>query len=227
MGKSPGRQCERLPCPYNTAALLASYAVQSELGSYNLSENLPGYLSEYSFIPDQLQDFEKEVSRLHQQHIGLSPAEAEFCYLNTARTLELYGVELHYAREQGAWCNGRGADQLQLKCCHGSRKKERLHKVREDQAMGETASGDRTKVASSEVASTKQGGMLLESSLLTPKVSGDGEDKKRKTSGGETANCHGSSLGPVHPPGDTIFCWNGAWEVDGGQGEIGFGYLWE
>ncbi|XP_015266131.1 PREDICTED: tyrosine-protein phosphatase non-receptor type 4-like, partial [Gekko japonicus] len=90
----------RLPCPYNTAALLASYAVQSELGSYNLSENLPGYLSEYSFIPGQLQDFEKEVSKLHQQHIGLSPAEAEFCYLNTARTLELYGVELHYARDQ-------------------------------------------------------------------------------------------------------------------------------
>ncbi|KAK7811959.1 hypothetical protein U0070_007012 [Myodes glareolus] len=31
---------------------------------------------------------------------GLSPAEAEFNYLNTARTLELYGVEFHYARDQ-------------------------------------------------------------------------------------------------------------------------------
>uniref|UniRef100_A0A8B9CV40 protein-tyrosine-phosphatase n=1 Tax=Anser brachyrhynchus TaxID=132585 RepID=A0A8B9CV40_9AVES len=88
----------RLPCPYNTAALLASYAVQSELGDYNHSENLPGYLSDYSFIPSQPQDFEKEIAKLHQQHIGLSPAEAEFNYLNTARTLELYGVELHYAR---------------------------------------------------------------------------------------------------------------------------------
>lgn len=29
---------------------------------------------------------------------GLSPAQSEFNYLNTARTLELYGVELHYAR---------------------------------------------------------------------------------------------------------------------------------
>ncbi|NXW20326.1 PTN4 phosphatase, partial [Circaetus pectoralis] len=90
----------RLPCPYNTAALLASYAVQSELGDYNHSENLPGYLSDYSFIPSQPQDFEKEIAKLHQQHIGLSPAEAEFNYLNTARTLELYGVELHYARDQ-------------------------------------------------------------------------------------------------------------------------------
>uniref|UniRef100_A0A669PDG6 protein-tyrosine-phosphatase n=1 Tax=Phasianus colchicus TaxID=9054 RepID=A0A669PDG6_PHACC len=90
----------RLPCPYNTAALLASYAVQSELGDYSHSENLPGYLSDYSFIPGQPQDFEKEIAKLHQQHIGLSPAEAEFNYLNTARTLELYGVELHYARHE-------------------------------------------------------------------------------------------------------------------------------
>uniref|UniRef100_A0A8B9CWK9 Protein tyrosine phosphatase non-receptor type 4 n=1 Tax=Anser brachyrhynchus TaxID=132585 RepID=A0A8B9CWK9_9AVES len=70
----------------------------TELGDYNHSENLPGYLSDYSFIPSQPQDFEKEIAKLHQQHIGLSPAEAEFNYLNTARTLELYGVELHYAR---------------------------------------------------------------------------------------------------------------------------------
>uniref|UniRef100_A0A8D0MTX4 FERM domain-containing protein n=1 Tax=Sus scrofa TaxID=9823 RepID=A0A8D0MTX4_PIG len=46
------------------------------------------------------QDFEKEIAKLHQQHTGLSPAEAEFNYLNTARTLELYGVEFHYARDQ-------------------------------------------------------------------------------------------------------------------------------
>ncbi|XP_014403411.1 PREDICTED: tyrosine-protein phosphatase non-receptor type 4 isoform X7 [Myotis brandtii] len=90
----------RLPCPYNTAALLASFAVQSEFGDYNQSENLPGYLSDYSFIPNQPQEFEKEIAKLHQQHTGLSPAEAEFNYLNTARTLELYGVEFHYARDQ-------------------------------------------------------------------------------------------------------------------------------
>uniref|UniRef100_A0A8C8SMS8 Protein tyrosine phosphatase non-receptor type 4 n=1 Tax=Pelusios castaneus TaxID=367368 RepID=A0A8C8SMS8_9SAUR len=70
----------------------------AEVGDYNHSENLPGYLSDYSFIPNQPQDFEKEIGKLHHQHIGLSPAEAEFNYLNTARTLELYGVELHYAR---------------------------------------------------------------------------------------------------------------------------------
>ncbi|XP_066543437.1 tyrosine-protein phosphatase non-receptor type 4 isoform X2 [Amia ocellicauda] len=90
----------RLPCPYNTAVLLASYAVQSELGDYKHSEHLPGYLSEYGFIPNPPQDIEKEIAKLHQQHKALSPADAEFNYLNAARTLELYGVELHYARDQ-------------------------------------------------------------------------------------------------------------------------------
>ncbi|XP_033869912.2 tyrosine-protein phosphatase non-receptor type 4-like isoform X1 [Acipenser ruthenus] len=90
----------RLPCPYNTAALLASYAVQSELGDCNQSEHLPGYLADYCFIPNPPQDFEKEIAKQHQQHKGLSPAEAELNYVNTARTLEFYGVELHYARDQ-------------------------------------------------------------------------------------------------------------------------------
>ncbi|XP_067266477.1 tyrosine-protein phosphatase non-receptor type 4 isoform X4 [Chanodichthys erythropterus] len=90
----------RLPCPHNTAALLASYAVQSELGDYNEAENLSGYLSEFCFIPNQPQGFEKDVTKHHQQHNGLNPAQSEFNYLNTARTLELYGVELHYARDQ-------------------------------------------------------------------------------------------------------------------------------
>ncbi|KAG8000779.1 Tyrosine-protein phosphatase non-receptor type 4 [Nibea albiflora] len=90
----------RLPCPHNTAALLASYAVQSELGDYSETEHPTGYLSEYCFISNPPQDFHKEVSKHHQQHSGLSPAQSEFNYLNTARTLELYGVELHYARDQ-------------------------------------------------------------------------------------------------------------------------------
>ncbi|CAB1328600.1 unnamed protein product [Coregonus sp. 'balchen'] len=90
----------RLPCPHNTAALLASYSVQSELGDYSDSEHAPGYLSEFCFIPNPPQGFDKEVTKHHQQHSGLSPAQSEFNYLNTARTLELYGVELHYARDQ-------------------------------------------------------------------------------------------------------------------------------
>ncbi|TNN72123.1 Tyrosine-protein phosphatase non-receptor type 4 [Liparis tanakae] len=51
-------------------------------------------------MPNPPQDFHKEVAKHHQQHSGLSPAQSEFNYLNTARTLELYGIELHYARDQ-------------------------------------------------------------------------------------------------------------------------------
>uniref|UniRef100_A0A8B9LN62 protein-tyrosine-phosphatase n=1 Tax=Astyanax mexicanus TaxID=7994 RepID=A0A8B9LN62_ASTMX len=90
----------RLPCPQNAAALLASYAIQAELGDYSQSEHLPGYLSEFSFIPNPPEDFEKEVAKLHQQHNGLSPAQAEFNYLSAASSLDLYGVELHYARSK-------------------------------------------------------------------------------------------------------------------------------
>ncbi|XP_033842502.1 tyrosine-protein phosphatase non-receptor type 4 [Periophthalmus magnuspinnatus] len=91
----------RLPCPHNTAALLASYAVQSELGDYSEQEHPIGeYLSDFSFIPNPPQDFHREVCKHHQQHSGLTPAQAEFQYLNTARTLDLYGVELHWARDQ-------------------------------------------------------------------------------------------------------------------------------
>ncbi|KAM6945343.1 tyrosine-protein phosphatase non-receptor type 4-like [Aplochiton taeniatus] len=90
----------RLSCPNTTAAILASYAVQSELGDYSDSEHLPGYLSEYRSIPNTPQDFEKEIVKHHQLHTGLSPAQSEFNYLNTARTLDLYGVELHHARDQ-------------------------------------------------------------------------------------------------------------------------------
>uniref|UniRef100_A0A4W6G8V5 Tyrosine-protein phosphatase n=1 Tax=Lates calcarifer TaxID=8187 RepID=A0A4W6G8V5_LATCA len=69
-----------------------------KLGDYSETEHSSGYLSDYCFIPNPPQDFHKEVAKHHQQHSGLSPAQSEFNYLNTARTLELYGVELHYAR---------------------------------------------------------------------------------------------------------------------------------
>uniref|UniRef100_A0A673LZ33 protein-tyrosine-phosphatase n=1 Tax=Sinocyclocheilus rhinocerous TaxID=307959 RepID=A0A673LZ33_9TELE len=65
----------RLPCPQNTAVLLASYAVQAELGDYSHSEHLPGYLSEYSFIPNPPQDFEKEVDHCNTEiYIGVLSA---------------------------------------------------------------------------------------------------------------------------------------------------------
>ncbi|XP_028281177.1 tyrosine-protein phosphatase non-receptor type 3 isoform X1 [Parambassis ranga] len=86
----------RLQCPLSAAVVLASYAVQSEMGDHCPSR-LPGYLSKCHFIPEQDEDFLSKVEDLHPQHKGLKQSEAELCFLNTARTLELYGVELHAA----------------------------------------------------------------------------------------------------------------------------------
>ncbi|XP_033093754.1 tyrosine-protein phosphatase non-receptor type 3 isoform X3 [Trachypithecus francoisi] len=92
--------CEgRLTCPLNSAVVLASYAVQSHFGDYNSSVHHPGYLSDSQFIPDQNDDFLTKVESLHEQHSGLKQSEAESCYINIARTLDFYGVELHSGRD--------------------------------------------------------------------------------------------------------------------------------
>ncbi|XP_014389905.1 PREDICTED: tyrosine-protein phosphatase non-receptor type 3 isoform X5 [Myotis brandtii] len=92
--------CEgRLTCPLNSAVVLASYAVQSHFGDYNSSIHHPGYLSESQFIPDQNDDFVTKVESLHEQHSGLKQSEAESCFINIARTLDFYGVELHSGRD--------------------------------------------------------------------------------------------------------------------------------
>ncbi|XP_068180510.1 tyrosine-protein phosphatase non-receptor type 3 isoform X2 [Antennarius striatus] len=88
----------RLQCPLSAAVVLASYAVQTEMGDHCPSR-LPGYLSKCHFIPEQDEDFLSKVEDLHPQHKGLKQSEAELCFLNTARTLELYGVELHNAMD--------------------------------------------------------------------------------------------------------------------------------
>ncbi|KAM5329952.1 tyrosine-protein phosphatase non-receptor type 3 isoform 3-T7 [Glossophaga mutica] len=92
--------CEgRLTCPLNSAVVLASYAVQSHFGDYDPSIHQPGYLSDSQFIPDQNEDFLTKAESLHEQHSGLKRSEAESCFINIARTLDFYGVELHSGRD--------------------------------------------------------------------------------------------------------------------------------
>uniref|UniRef100_A0A452RTT9 protein-tyrosine-phosphatase n=1 Tax=Ursus americanus TaxID=9643 RepID=A0A452RTT9_URSAM len=88
-----------LTCPLNSAVVLASYAVQSHFGDYDSSIHHPGYLSDSQFIPDQNDDFLTKVESLHEQHSGLKQSEAESCFINIARTLDFYGVELHSGRD--------------------------------------------------------------------------------------------------------------------------------
>ncbi|KAG2465168.1 PTN3 phosphatase, partial [Polypterus senegalus] len=78
--------------------ILCTMTKVAELGDYNPAIHCPGYLSEFHFLPDQDNEFLTKVESLHDQHRGLKPSEAELCYLNIARTLEFYGVEMHASR---------------------------------------------------------------------------------------------------------------------------------
>lgn len=60
----------RLKCSENTAALLASYVVQGELGDYDSVSCRQGYLSEFQFFPGQTADSEKKNINLPQRAQG-------------------------------------------------------------------------------------------------------------------------------------------------------------
>ncbi|KAK3858282.1 hypothetical protein Pcinc_035520, partial [Petrolisthes cinctipes] len=89
----------RLLAQPSTVALLASYALQSELGDYSPDEHGHTYLAEMKIVPEQTDDLEKKITELHKLHKGQSPADAEFNFLDHAKRLDLYGVDLHKAKD--------------------------------------------------------------------------------------------------------------------------------
>ncbi|CAH1253467.1 EPB41L2 [Branchiostoma lanceolatum] len=103
----------RLPCSFVTHALLGSYIVQSELGDYDPEEHSADYLSEFKFAPNQTKELEEKVMELHKTHKGQTPAEAELHYLENAKKLAMYGVDLHHAKDS------EGVDIMLGVCANG------------------------------------------------------------------------------------------------------------
>ncbi|XP_069344788.1 band 4.1-like protein 2 isoform X3 [Eulemur rufifrons] len=88
-----------LPCSIATHALLGSYTLQAELGDYDPEVHSNIDLSEYQFAPTQTKELEEKVIELHKTHRGLSPAQADSQFIENAKRLSMYGVDLHHAKD--------------------------------------------------------------------------------------------------------------------------------
>uniref|UniRef100_A0A8C3HYD3 Erythrocyte membrane protein band 4.1 like 1 n=1 Tax=Chrysemys picta bellii TaxID=8478 RepID=A0A8C3HYD3_CHRPI len=103
----------RLPCSFVTHALLGSYAVQAELGDYDAEEHVGNYVSELHFAPNQTRELEERIMELHKTYRGMTPGEAEIHFLENAKKLSMYGVDLHHAKDS------EGIDIMLGVCANG------------------------------------------------------------------------------------------------------------
>ncbi|XP_076427147.1 band 4.1-like protein 1 isoform X15 [Peromyscus maniculatus bairdii] len=103
----------RLPCSFVTHALLGSYAVQAELGDYDAEEHMGNYVSELHFAPNQTRELEERIMELHKTYRGMTPGEAEIHFLENAKKLSMYGVDLHHAKDS------EGIDIMLGVCANG------------------------------------------------------------------------------------------------------------
>ncbi|NWS57717.1 E41L2 protein, partial [Chunga burmeisteri] len=103
----------RLPCSFVTHALLGSYTLQAELGDHDPEEHRSDYIREFQFAPNQTQEMEEKVAELHKTHRGLTPAQADSQFLENAKRLSMYGVDLHHAKDS------EGVDIMLGVCANG------------------------------------------------------------------------------------------------------------
>uniref|UniRef100_A0A3Q2ZKT7 Erythrocyte membrane protein band 4.1 like 2 n=1 Tax=Hippocampus comes TaxID=109280 RepID=A0A3Q2ZKT7_HIPCM len=104
----------RLPCSFVTHALLGSYTLQAEFGDYEPEQPRPlDYISQLSFAPNQSKEMEEKILELHKSHKGMTPAQADTQFLENAKKLSMYGVDLHHAKDS------EGVDIMLGVCANG------------------------------------------------------------------------------------------------------------
>ncbi|XP_065101632.2 protein 4.1b isoform X2 [Paramisgurnus dabryanus] len=103
----------RLPCPSDMLAVLGSYTIQSTLGDYDPRVHTNNYVSKILLAPNQNEELEKIVMEQHSTHRSMSPAQADMLFLEYAKTLPMYGVDLHPAKDVS------GADVMLGVCSEG------------------------------------------------------------------------------------------------------------
>jgi hypothetical protein len=67
----------------------------AEFGDYNSNEHSEVFVSEFRFHNEQDEQMEVDILKKYMTLVGTNPTEAECRYLDVAKNLQFYGVDLH------------------------------------------------------------------------------------------------------------------------------------